>query len=117
MEIFHLKNCDEFREYIETSSRQPLFLFKHSTRCPISFNAEREFLKFAAETPDSTNIIFLHLDLLKYRDVSDTIEEILAVRHQSPQVILVKNKKACWSISHSNISMASLNQAVAQFSL
>lgn len=63
-------------------------LFKHSTRCPLSASAIREFEAVAAGHPDAAR--YVYLDLIAHRDVSDEIEKRLGVPHQSPQAIVLE---------------------------
>ncbi|RMG82686.1 MAG: DUF2847 family protein, partial [Bacteroidetes bacterium] len=44
-----------------------------------------------------------YLDLIAHRDVSDAVSEILSVKHESPQILLVKNKKCVYHASHNSI--------------
>jgi bacillithiol system protein YtxJ len=44
-----------------------------------------------------------YLDLLAYRPISNRIADLFAVRHQSPQLILIRNGKAVYNASHSEV--------------
>jgi len=41
------------------------------------------------------------LDLLKYPDVSAKIRDLYNIRHESPQVLVIKNGKCIYTASHS----------------
>lgn len=76
-------------------------IFKHSTRCPVSFAAKARLemgWKFNDELPA------YYLDLIEYRTVSNQIEERFNVRHESPQILVIKNGKCIHSASHISIS-------------
>jgi len=73
----------------------PTLLFKHSTRCPISAEALEEMGAFGGA--------FVYLDLIAHRDVSDEIARRLGVRHESPQLILVKAGRAVRVLNHDEI--------------
>ena len=47
------------------------------------------------------------------RPVSDEIAEELDVRHESPQIFLVKDRKQIWNTSHSQITEDSIREALA----
>ncbi|RUA07226.1 MAG: bacillithiol system redox-active protein YtxJ [Flavobacteriia bacterium] len=65
-----------------------VLIFKHSTRCRISKMVLRRFEK---ETlPDMVNTEIYLLDLIRYREISDKISEVFNLKHQSPQLILIK---------------------------
>jgi len=44
-----------------------------------------------------------YLDLLTYRPISNRIAELFSVQHQSPQLILIRDGKAIYHASHSEI--------------
>lgn len=93
------------------SQDKPVLLFKHSTRCPVSTFADDNYRAFV-EANDDGRILFTHLDLIEYRDVSNAITERTDIPHQSPQAILVVNGKAVWNASHTLITAEALKKAV-----
>jgi len=100
-----LTSVDQLKEAIENSSVKPVLLFKHSTRCSISMMALNSFQNRWEGTPEEIDIYYL--DLLNYRDVSNAIAEETGVIHQSPQVIVLKNKEIVYTATHSGISARS----------
>ena len=46
---------------------------------------------------------FNYLDLLSYRSVCNFIADELNVIHQSPQIIVLKNKEVVYRVSHHSI--------------
>jgi bacillithiol system protein YtxJ len=85
----------------EESYNVPVLVFKHSTRCSISRMALRNFEREYAITEDRLKPYFL--DLLEHRDISNEIAAQFGVTHQSPQVVLIKDGKAVYDASHSDI--------------
>ena len=55
-----------------------------------------------------------YLDLIAFREVSDWLADQLNVTHQSPQVILVKNKEVIHISTHNEINSAEILEAIAQ---
>lgn len=96
---------------IESSEDNPVMLFKHSTRCSISSTALDRMMRNWKEE-DSLKVTPFYLDLLNYRPISNAIAEKTGVEHQSPQVILLKNKKAVWEASHWDIDYNELMKHV-----
>ncbi|MBC8054928.1 MAG: bacillithiol system redox-active protein YtxJ [Sphingobacteriaceae bacterium] len=64
-------------------------IFKHNTTCPISKNRRANFEKNVELLPQGTAIYFL--DLLSYREISDAIATSFDVKHESPQLLLIKD--------------------------
>jgi len=104
------KNLDsekQLESIIEDSHSSPQVIFKHSTTCPISGMAKRRL-----EGDWSLDINPYYLDLLSFRSISNTIADKLNVRHESPQIILIKNGKAIYNESHLDISVSDLQQSL-----
>lgn len=85
----------------EASYNQPQVIFKHSTRCAISSMAKSrlERNQFPKDVP------FFFLDLIKHREISNTIENVFSVDHESPQVLIIKNGECVYDESHGGINM------------
>lgn len=110
METIELNSIDQLKTLISGSGENPVFLFKHSTRCPISHAAHDEYKNFV-KSLNSDTIVCTDLDLLAHRDVSAAIAEQTGVTHQSPQAILVVDGEVKWSATHSQITGGSLQKA------
>ena len=77
---------------------KPVLLYKHSTQCGICDAAIEEVQSFEATHPDAATIYYL--DLLAHRDVSNAIAQKLGIRHESPQLILLKEGKPVAVLNH-----------------
>ena len=98
-----LTDLGQLDEIMTLSNEKPIVIFKHSTRCSISRFALKQFEnEFDQETLQS-NVSTYFLDLLEHRDISNEIASRFGVYHQSPQLILIKNGKAIYDASHSEI--------------
>jgi bacillithiol system protein YtxJ len=93
-------------EIIEHSKKIPVLIFKHSTRCGVSSFALKEFEKAYDIEDDKLALCFL--DLLAYRNISNTLADTFGIMHQSPQVLLIKDGKCIYDASHSEINIDSL---------
>lgn len=93
---------DEHLDAIRKESAAKIqVIFKHSTRCAISSMAKNRLER--AETP--VFIDFHLLDLIRYRSLSNKIEEQFKVYHESPQVLVIKDGQCIYDESHNGISM------------
>ena len=89
-------------EDIKTKSFQRVqVIFKHSTRCSISSMAKNRLEK---GIPPS-DVDFYYLDLIKYREISNSISTLFQVEHESPQIILIKKGDCTYEESHYGINM------------
>lgn len=104
-----LQLMGQLDELIALSNEKPVFIFKHSTRCSISRFALKQFENdFALH--DVMDAYFL--DLIAYREISNEIATRFGVQHQSPQLILIKEGKAIYDASHSDIEAGVLKEYV-----
>lgn len=107
-----ISSMDDLDSLLKQSDQRAVFLFKHSTVCPISGHAEAEYHRYASSVESDVTCGFL--DLRAHRDISDAIEQRLGIVHQSPQAILVVNGKPVWRASHHDITTDALAAAVAE---
>jgi bacillithiol system protein YtxJ len=107
-----VREKDHFYTLLENSAEKPQIIFKDSTSCGISAHAkyklEQGFQLIAGKAD------FHYLDLLTYRPVSNLIAQELKVTHQSPQIILLKDKKVVYTSSHNAIDPAVIARHLAQ---
>lgn len=107
MNWIHLKDTAQLNEMIQLSEKKTIAIFKHSTRCIISKMVLNNFESEIAKLNDDS-IEYYFLDLIKYRNISNAIAESLNVKHESPQLIILKNQKVIHHASHNNISSTHL---------
>ncbi|RIV21898.1 bacillithiol system redox-active protein YtxJ [Alicyclobacillaceae bacterium I2511] len=112
MESLRELTCTEdWTEVWSESDQIPVLLIKHSTTCPISANAWREFqLHLTQEAIPDVSYVFVKV--IESRPVSLQIASDLGVPHKSPQVILIVQQQARWSLSHWDITAQNINSAL-----
>jgi len=93
---------DEWEALRRRSHEKPVLLLKHSTRCPVSSNALREFEDYAEQHPDKHE--YALVKVIESRPVSNRIAEDLGIVHASPQIFLLKDGNAYWNTSHWSIT-------------
>jgi bacillithiol system protein YtxJ len=104
-----LTDLGQLSEIIEISNEKPVAIFKHSTRCSVSRMALKQFEN---EFNSSDKVTPYFLDLIAHRDISNEIATRFGVYHQSPQLILIKEGKAIYNVSHSDINAEELAKKV-----
>ncbi len=93
----------------ERSFQQPVVIFKHSIRCVVSSMVKTRLDN--EENPE--HVSFYYLDLITYRSVSNKVAEVFGVRHESPQVLLIRNGECIYNESHNGIYMSAILEEVA----
>lgn len=92
------------------NSKKTLLLFKHSNTCPISAAAKFEFDNFLrAHSELDTRVVIVQEE----RALSNALADLLRVQHESPQAILLRNGEVRWHASHGEITVATLERALA----
>lgn len=109
--VAELTTDTEWKTVLEESLQQPVFVFKHSTTCPISARAWQEYQAYLEDTPNP-GVIYTSVKVIEAKDVSNQITNDLDINHQSPQAILIKNKEAVWDTAHGNITKAQLDKTI-----
>ena len=100
-----LTDLAQLDEIIAASNEKPVAIFKHSTRCSVSRMALKQFEN---QFKSSDKVTPYLLDLIAHRDISNEIATRFGVYHQSPQLILIKDGKAIYNVSHSDIDAEEL---------
>ena len=100
-----LTDLGQLDAIVALSNEKPVVIFKHSTRCSVSRMALKQF----ENEYDLDNTVAVYfLDLLEYRAVSNEIASRFNVYHQSPQLLLIKDGKSVYDVSHSDIDAGEL---------
>lgn len=102
--FFKIDDQAALENLITDSQRKPIIIFKHSNACSISSRAYREMEKVQAPV----NI----LEVQSAREVSRELANLTGVRHETPQVIILRDGKAVWNASHFDVQAGAVTEAV-----
>ncbi len=91
-------------------SQDAVVVFKHSTSCPVSWVAHSQVTKFLGGHPEASVVL---VNVIKERPVSQEIARRTGVKHESPQIIVLRRGKVVAAISHGDITEARLAEVVA----
>ena len=107
MDWLTLESSEQLQAIKNTSHEKLALIFKHSTRCSISQTImDRLERNWKQEEMKEVKLYFL--DLVQQRSVSNQVSEEFAVRHESPQVLLIKNGQSIYNRSHFDINYKDL---------
>jgi bacillithiol system protein YtxJ len=102
-----LTDLGQLNEIIVASGEKPIVIFKHSTRCSVSRMALKQFEN---EFDLLNKVDTYFLDLIAHREISNEIANRFEVVHQSPQLLLIKEGKSIYDVSHSDIDAIELKE-------
>lgn len=98
-------------EEIITISNKPrlngVLLFKHSPRCGVSLHALKQLKKDWVNSSEKVDVYLINV--LEHRDISNQVSAIFGVRHESPQVLFIKNGACIGNASHWEVSIETVN--------
>jgi len=93
-----LSEKEAFYTLLEDSKEKPQIIFKDSTTCGISAHAKHKLESGYEKIAGKAD--FYYLDLQAFRPISNLVAQELKVTHQSPQIIVLKDKKVVYTTSH-----------------
>ena len=96
MSFVTLDNLEKLDELFEKSKEKPVVIFKHSLTCPISTDASTQM----SIVNGDVNLVIVQIS----RNISNEIEQRTDIRHESPQLIILKDEKPIFSASHYDIT-------------
>ena len=96
---------------IAESRERPVVLFKHSRSCGISCEALEELYSHLSDRPGGAG--YHVITVQSHRRVSDETALRLGVRHETPQVIVLKDGQPVWNASHFRITAAELKRVLS----
>lgn len=111
--IRELSTRSDLDQLIEDSDHQLILLFKHSSRCPTSAIALRHLQEFSTSS-EAVSLAFGIIHVIENRSLSDLVTNQFGIRHQSPQLLLISQKRVLWHGSHSEITKERIAEAVNQ---
>ncbi|MEZ4696136.1 MAG: bacillithiol system redox-active protein YtxJ [Rhodothermales bacterium] len=104
-----LQTRADFELAMETSHLRPVVLFKHSNRCMTSALAYRRME--AGRRPDDPPVFLLIVQ--QTQALAREIADSLKVRHESPQIIVLREGSVLFHTSHASVSPEAVREVVA----
>lgn len=84
---------------------------KWSPRCGVSSSTQRVVNTMEEEHPD---IPLYRVDVISQRQLSARLAQLVGIKHESPQVLLLRNGQAVFSAAHWQINSGRMKEAVAE---
>ncbi|MXW06190.1 MAG: bacillithiol system redox-active protein YtxJ [Gemmatimonadetes bacterium] len=118
--VVRLTGLSALDDVIASSSERPVFVYKHSTVCPVSARAADQYHDFADDfenvdedmDTDPSTPLFTQVMVIENRDLSNEIESRLGITHESPQLLLLRDGKVTWHASHFSITGKDIKNAL-----
>lgn len=96
---------------LDTVLKEPLaVLYKHSPMCGASAAAARQVRAFMDSHP---HVPVYLVDVIRDRALAREVARRLALRHESPQAVVLRDGSVVWSGSHGAVTTERLVEEVA----
>jgi monothiol bacilliredoxin len=109
--VTSLSDLEMLEAAIAESCQRPVVLFKHSRTCGISCEALDEL--HAHLERSRANATYKMIIVQSHRRLSEQTAERLGVRHETPQIIVLKDGRPVWKASHFRITADELGRALS----
>jgi bacillithiol system protein YtxJ len=109
--IEKISSIKNWQELFLSSTSSTVIILKHSNACPISTNAYSK-IEHGLASGEIDQKVYLVV-VQENREISNQIEQDLGVKHESPQVIIIKDKKVVYHSSHDNIKIEDIKKSIS----
>lgn len=109
--VGEIKTFEDWAKVQAESNERPVFVFKHSTECPVNAKAAYRVNQWLDAEDEAAPTMYF-VKVIETKPVSKKIEADLKIEHQSPQLLLIQNGKGMWSTSHEDITAEAIEKAI-----
>lgn len=111
--VHEIETAEQLQHFLGLKGKK--LLFKHSTQCPISAGAHKQFLSFVADNGGGeweSDLPAALVKVIEFRPVSNAIAEQFGIKHESPQIFVLDGEVVVWHTSHRNIRKEAIAEHV-----
>jgi bacillithiol system protein YtxJ len=94
---------------LATSADRPVLFFKHSQTCGLSAQAFDELDAWLVDAADDPHVYIVTVQT--HRHLANELTRRFNVRHETPQVLLVRNGACTWHGAHFRVTSRTVRSA------
>ncbi len=106
----YLTASEHVEDVFQSSNSAPQIILKHSNSCGTSYFAKKNVESLKEEELQGGSIHLI--DVIRSRPISIYLADKVSIRHESPQVFVIRNGKVVWSASHGGVNARNIVQAL-----
>ncbi|RNC85950.1 MAG: bacillithiol system redox-active protein YtxJ [Balneola sp.] len=106
----YLTATEQVEDVFKDSNSAPQIILKHSNSCGTSYFAKKNVESISEEERKGAPIHLI--DVIRSRPISIYLGDKVSIRHESPQVFVIKNGEVIWSASHGGVNTRNILQAL-----
>ena len=111
--LVHVEDLAQLDRLLKSSDPQPLLLFKHSRTCGTSAEALDELIAHLDERRRQ-DTDYAVVTVQTHREISNAVSAKLGIRHETPQALLIRDRRVVWSASHFRVTADAVTKALEQ---
>lgn len=108
-----MDDAGQIESMISASEGRPQLIYKHSSRCSVCFFAKKQIEDIPETMREQVDLHFV--DVIGWREVSNAIAEEFSVRHESPQLLIIYDRKVVWHGSHQDIQTDAITVKLQEY--
>ena len=97
----------ELSDIMKASRQKVQVIYKHSSRCATSYFALKNIESISPVGQEQAD--FFMVDVIGQRPLSMYIADALGIRHESPQLFVIKHEEVIWHGSHHQVQAETLD--------
>ncbi len=109
-QLLPLHHMDDLDALLGTSAGRPVVLFKHSHTCGVSAEALDELVDHLGRKRSDARYAIVTVQT--HRTLSNAVTQRFGVRHETPQVLLIRDGKVVWSATHFRVTADAVDAAL-----
>lgn len=106
-----LRQLSDLDQLLDDSAHRPVLLFKHSYACGTSAEALDELIAHLDEQRRH-DTDYAVVTVQTHRDISNAVSARLGIRHETPQALLIRDRRVVWSASHFRVTADAVARAI-----
>ncbi|MEQ9310745.1 MAG: bacillithiol system redox-active protein YtxJ [Balneolaceae bacterium] len=107
---FRISTTQEADGVIKASKEKIQVILKHSGTCGVSFFAKKGLDSIPPEGLSNADMYIV--DVIRDRNLAYYLADRFSIRHESPQILVIKNEKVIWHGSHGLVTADNLISAL-----
>jgi bacillithiol system protein YtxJ len=106
-----LRHLNDLDQLLDDSAHRPVLLFKHSYSCGTSAEALDELMAHL-DDHRRQDTDYAVVTVQTHREISNAVSTRLGIRHETPQALLIRDRRVLWSASHFRVTADAVAKAL-----
>ena len=109
-----ITTIEEYKNLTKNENQEVFVIYKHSSTCSLSASIAKEVQSYLTKNPDLDHKFYRVL-VIESRELSNHIAKTTGIRHESPQILVIKNGVCVWTDSHTRLKQENLQKNIPNY--